>query len=103
VTVEPFTQSLVTTIPELEMLKLSAFTRPLQAAMHVCKVPIMKLTNQMQRMTAVIIEPGEVSETPAKFMAGLTLAINVDAMLENVTRLQDIFIEVQYMYIIFVL
>ncbi|XP_064638724.1 integrator complex subunit 4-like [Lineus longissimus] len=96
VTAEPFTQSLINAIPELEMLKLSAFTRPLQTAMHVCKAPIMKLTNQMQRMTALIIEPGEVTETPAKFMAGLTLAVNVDAMLENVTRLQDIYIEVEY-------
>ena len=109
---EPFTETLIAAIPDLESLRQSAFARPLQAAISKLTnhsggaaaapgagstnqiAPVMKLTNEIRQMSAVVTSPVESPDTPLRFIAGLTLAVPVDARLENVDDVDSILVEV---------
>ncbi|XP_074658492.1 integrator complex subunit 4-like isoform X2 [Tubulanus polymorphus] len=93
---ENFTQSLFTALPDLETLRLSAFTNPLQAAMYQSKPPVVKISHRLRKLRATIVEPTENSDNPLRFTAGLTVDVNMEVVLENVRDIENIKIQVEY-------
>ncbi|XP_064615609.1 integrator complex subunit 4-like [Liolophura sinensis] len=96
--VEPdaFTAQLLKDLPVLEMLRPSVTAKTIQSALPLIKPCHLPLTNHIRKATAVIKQPTGLSDNAVKFTAGLTVSVEVDAILENVQEIQNIRLQVIY-------
>jgi hypothetical protein len=59
------------------------------------------LMNKVRKAYAVIHEPAKVSDNPIKFTAGLTAAVLLIADIENVSRIENVRVQVSELQGIF--
>lgn len=78
----------------LEMLRPSVTAKTIQGALPLIKPCHLPLTNHIRKATAVIKQPTGLSDNAVRFTAGLTVSVEVDAILENVQELQNIRLQV---------
>ena len=81
-------------IDDLDSNGLSEFITSLQHAVSMIKPSAFPIGNKIRKISAVINEPTGPTDKPLKFTAGLTLAVPVDIMLENVQCTRNIKIKV---------
>ena len=65
-----------------------------QSIMLSHEVPSLELTGSLRQACAVLNEPRGGSDNPLCFSAGLTLGINVEAVLENVADATNVRVQV---------
>ena len=56
------------------------------------------VTNILRQCSATILEPRNNVDNPIRFSAGLVLAVDLNAVLENIDNPTNIFIKVNFFY-----
>lgn len=59
------------------------------------RVPALVLENQLRQTEAVISEPQGGSDNPLRFTAGLTLGVDVNAEITNITHTSQVYVQVR--------
>ncbi|XP_052782414.1 integrator complex subunit 4-like [Mya arenaria] len=90
------TSFLLSKLTALKGSQLSNVQNILLSALKLVQPVTCPLTRKVRKAFAVIHEPARVSDNPVKFTAGLTAAIPLIADVENVARLDNVRIRVQY-------
>ena len=74
--------------------QLSSVQRVLNTALKSVKPTTCPVINQIRKAYAFVLEPARISENPIKFTAGLTVAIQFIAEIENVENTENLRIQV---------
>lgn len=83
-----FVSELFASLANIEEPKPTVMCKLIQALMFRIHPLPLTVSNQVRKVQAIIHEPTGTSDTPIRFMAGLSASLFLDASLENV---QDIF------------
>lgn len=94
---ESFVEKLLEVLPRLMACKPMELVKILQTTLRNSTIVLLKLTDQVHKASATIIEPTGESDNPLRFTSGLVVALDVDATLEHVQDPQSI-IKVQVTY-----
>ncbi len=90
-----FTQSLLTNLDKLEPCEPTACRTVLLSALEKHRYGLLRLDGQVQQTTAVILEPSANHDTNQKFVAGLTLAVDLIATIHNISQLTQLAVRVR--------
>ncbi|XP_078693226.1 integrator complex subunit 4-like isoform X1 [Branchiostoma floridae x Branchiostoma belcheri] len=96
VAADSFTQALLAEMSMLESSKASLIAKYLLPLIQGHIPPAMEIGNCVRQARADIAEPSGESDNVQRFTAGLALAIDVDATLDNVTQAQDVLIQLKF-------
>ncbi len=91
---DKFTSALLSEMHRLESCDPHIFLSVIQSVLTNHRSSVLKLTNQVRRGQAQIIEPTGTSDSTLKFTAGLTMGVPFIAQIENIENLQNIRIQV---------
>ncbi|KAL4225430.1 Integrator complex subunit 4 [Mactra antiquata] len=87
-------------LSEMTVLKnnnqLSMVQNVLHSALKLVAPCTCPLLNKVQKTYAVIHEPAKMSDNPIKFTAGLTAAVTLVADIENISRVENVRVQVKY-------
>ncbi|XP_076096453.1 integrator complex subunit 4-like [Mytilus galloprovincialis] len=93
---DAFTTYIFSVVDDLDLNGLPEFITSLQHATTMIKPSAFPIVNKIRKITAVINDPTGPTDKPLKFTAGLTLAVPVDVMLENVPCTSNIRIKKKF-------
>ena len=62
------------------------------------QLPDLRLDNQLRQAEAVVNKPQGGSDNPLRFTAGLTLGVDVDAEITNITNITNVYVQVSVSY-----
>lgn len=84
---DPFIQAIFTELPNLDAANPVIITNLVQPVLMQHRPAMLELSNHIRRASATIVEPSNVSDVALKFTAGLTIALQLDVLLENVEEI----------------
>ncbi|XP_060575601.1 integrator complex subunit 4-like [Ruditapes philippinarum] len=90
------TSYLISELVNLKSNQLSNVQNVLHSALKLVRPVTCMLMNKVRKAYAVIHEPAKVSDNPIKFTAGLTAAVLLIADIENVSRIENVRVQVKY-------
>ena len=88
------TTHLLSHIHNLESFELATYSPILESALGLHKCGLLQLGGRVQKARGLIQEPTGKSEIAVRFIAGLTMGIDVVASVENLNQVQDVCVRV---------
>ena len=88
------TSYLLSELNALKSQQLSAVQRVLNTALKSVRPTVCPVINKIRKAYAVVLEPARMSDNPIKFTAGLTVAVQFIAEIENVENTENLRIQV---------
>ncbi|XP_014681400.1 PREDICTED: integrator complex subunit 4-like [Priapulus caudatus] len=91
-----FIRAVFAELPKLDVANPAIITSLVQPELVLHRPVMLELANHIRQAAATIVEPAGMSDNALKFTAGLTLAVHLDVVLENVEKMDAVRLKVTY-------